>query len=216
MSNPFRDLVTPSPQVDDSWRWAVVVQTSPILIQFDAEARPFPVTPETVCPVSVGDRVIVHLYQRSLTIMGVAGSIKPFGKIMNVSGTNATQIPAGDYAKLTAYTDTTSMLYGGVTFNSTHSGLTIPRSGVYRLWGVASFEPRGDWRRNGLSFMVNSTFTGLRSDIRTSMPSHWTDVQVSEYTYLSAGQTVSLAAFSDFDGQRVYSNQLAIEYVRGS
>ena len=58
----------------DSWTWAVVTQTSPLLVRLDGEATALPVDPDTLTgPLSVGARVWVQLVGRQLVVHGASG-----------------------------------------------------------------------------------------------------------------------------------------------
>jgi len=57
-----------------TFRWAVVTQTSPLRIQFDAAASEEAGTPDTlVAALNVGDRVMCMVQHRRVTVIGVGG-----------------------------------------------------------------------------------------------------------------------------------------------
>lgn len=62
--NPLDFLLDDREPLLDEWRWATVVEASPLGIRFDGEAEPLAGEPETLVAKSeltVGRRVYVHL-----------------------------------------------------------------------------------------------------------------------------------------------------------
>ena len=55
-------------------RWAVVTGTVPLAIRFDTETAPISGTPSTlVAGLTIGDRVLVIIQNRRVTILGRGG-----------------------------------------------------------------------------------------------------------------------------------------------
>ncbi|VEI13208.1 hypothetical protein [Trueperella bialowiezensis] len=101
-NNPLTDLMRPT-SVPESWRWATVVQTNPVRVRLDGDTEPLLATPDCLVPVSVGDRVRVHMLHRRMTIAGKLyrgspdpGSIVIGGTAYATSGT--IRIPAFTWA----------------------------------------------------------------------------------------------------------------------
>ena len=76
-NNPLASLLTNTHSEDDSWRWATITTLAPLRIRLDGDSEPLLSTPDAITPVRLGDRVLVHIYHRSATIIGVAGGYQP-------------------------------------------------------------------------------------------------------------------------------------------
>lgn len=76
-NNPLASLLTNAHSEDDSWRWASVTSLEPLRIKLDGDSEPLLSTPDTITPVRLGNRVLVHIYHRRATIIGVAGGYQP-------------------------------------------------------------------------------------------------------------------------------------------
>lgn len=215
MGNVFRGLVAPDAG-DDYWRWGIVTGVNPVRVHLNGDAEGVSVPCDTVCQVDVGMRVRVHVYHRTAVIMGTdsGASGKPFGKLEAAYLWKDTLHSAGVWTRIGSYGGKVTV-HGGVTYADSQPGLKVPTSGIYRVWGACSMPPMGDWKRNGLGFCINGEHRGMVT-IHTSMPSLWSDLQASDYLDVKAGGIVQLAAFSDFSGQEIYNQTLAVEYVAGS
>lgn len=76
-NNPLTGLLKP-PAESDSWLWATVTSTNPLLVRLDGENYPLAASPDTLTPVEVNDRVRVHLHQRRAVIVGKkSGAVAP-------------------------------------------------------------------------------------------------------------------------------------------
>ena len=76
-NNPLASLLSSNSSEDDSWRWATITSLDPLRIKLDGDSEPLLSTPYAITPVRVGDRVLVHIYHRRATIIGVAGGYQP-------------------------------------------------------------------------------------------------------------------------------------------
>lgn len=74
---PGLDVLLPGPERPrDSWRWATVTQVSPLRVRLDGDDAALPVTPDSllVTPPYVGQRVRVHVVDRSIVVVGAASA----------------------------------------------------------------------------------------------------------------------------------------------
>lgn len=76
-SNALADILLPGPvEPGQSWRWATVTQVSPLRVRLDGDTTALDLTPDSllVLPPVVGQRVHVHMVDRSLVVVGAPAS----------------------------------------------------------------------------------------------------------------------------------------------
>jgi len=72
MTGAFDELLPEPAGTADTYRWARVTQLSPIRIRLDGDTEPVESTPDSLCPLQVGDRVWVQFHGRAMIILGVS------------------------------------------------------------------------------------------------------------------------------------------------
>jgi len=92
----LRDLL-PAPKADDSpaFRYGTVTALSPLRVQLDGDATPVASSPVSLEVVGVGDRVLVMIYHRRMTIVGVVGGVAPPAIVTDI--TSSFTKPSGSY-----------------------------------------------------------------------------------------------------------------------
>lgn len=59
---------------ENSWRWATVVNSDPLVIRLDGESSPLADTPSTLAKgLQPGQRVWVQIHGQAVIVLGVAG-----------------------------------------------------------------------------------------------------------------------------------------------
>lgn len=78
MSNLLADMIAAGArsQQGERWLWATVWQISPLRVIEDGAAGPINITPKSLTPVAVGDRVLCLRVQRRLIVIGKMGGQK--------------------------------------------------------------------------------------------------------------------------------------------
>ena len=188
-------------ETEVSISWAKVVSTSPLSAVKDSENVATAITSKTFSPM-VNDRVLVLQVGKQSSVIGQApgqgSDLRPFGKVERV----ASRIfeSSAEWQDVTSYNPTDpGILLGGISYGG--GVFTIPRAGLYRVegfasWGAISNGIRGvRIRVNGQlspQYATSTPLSGGSGELyrcRLVMPTHYLRLQV--------GDTINLAVYQD-------------------
>lgn len=119
------------------WRWAIITSVDPLRVRYAEETTPLEATPDNlVGGLKVGDRVRIHRYGSTLTIVGVSGGAHtptPDGATLNFGQWNIRSAAYSDESKTQNVFVPPSSFDGGIYRWSQRKGkmaATIAASGV--------------------------------------------------------------------------------------